>query len=222
MTGSAGIDAEGLTDRVAVRRVRHRDQVFAGAVWDVVREQVDLGPAGVVHREYVQHPGAVAVLVLDETDRVLMVRQYRHPVRHELWELPAGLLDVDGESPLDAARRELAEEADRQAEQWHVLLDWFTSPGGMDEAIRVYLARGISLVPADQRHQRTGEELDMPVRWVDLDLAQQAVLRGDLHNPATVVGILTAHASRAQGWDTLRPGDAPWPQHPRRGAAAPV
>jgi ADP-ribose pyrophosphatase len=204
-----------LADLVSSRRVLDSEPVFAGMVWDVVRDRVDLGEAGVVHREYVRHPGAVAVLVLDEADRVLLVRQYRHPVRHELWELPAGLLDVAGEPPLEAARRELAEEADRRADRWDVLLDWFNSPGGMDEAVRVYLARGVSLVPPDERHTRGDEELGMPVRWVDLDQAHRAVLDGRIHNPATVVGLLAAHASRALGWTTLRPATAPWPQHPR-------
>ena len=186
-----------------------------GMIWDVVRERVDLGEAGVVEREYVRHTGAVAVLAMDEEDRILLLRQYRHPVRHELWELPAGLLDVRGEPPLDTARRELAEEADLAATEWAVLLDWFSSPGGMDEALRVYLARGLSEVPHHQRHTREAEEHGMPTRWVTLDDAKDAVLAGRVHNPAAVVSILAAWAARADGWRDLRPADAPWPLHPR-------
>ncbi len=185
-----------------------------GMVFDLVREAADLGAAGVVHREFLRHPGAVGVLALDDRGRAMMLRQYRHPVRHELWELPAGLLDVDGEPPLEAARRELAEEADLRAGRWHVLVDWFNSPGGSDEALRLYLARDVTEVPAAERHEREHEEAGMPTRWVDLDEARDAVLAGRLHNPTAVVGVLAACAAREAGWTTLRPADAPWHEHP--------
>jgi 8-oxo-dGDP phosphatase len=203
-------------DVFAPRPVLRSELIHHGLVWDVVRDSVDLGPAGVVRREYLRHPGAVGVLALDDRERVLLLLQYRHPVRMQLWELPAGLLDVAGEDPLAAARRELAEEADLLAAEWSVLLDWFNSPGGMDEALRVYLARGLSEVPHDDRHAREHEELDMLARWVPLDEARQAVLGGRLHNPTAVVGVLSACAARDAGWSTLRPADAPWPEHPAK------
>jgi 8-oxo-dGTP pyrophosphatase MutT (NUDIX family) len=203
-----------LQDEFASRTVTHRETVFSGMVWDVVRDTVDLGEGGVVRREYIEHTGAVGVLALDDDDRVLFIRQYRHPVRMELWELPAGLLDIDGEQPLEAARRELAEEADLRADRWDVLIDWFNSPGGMTEALRLYLARGVSAVPEADRHVREAEELGMPVRWVPLEQARQDVLDGRLHNPGTVVGVLAACAARDQGWSTLRPADVAWPEHP--------
>lgn len=211
---AVGTDLE-VADVLRPRPVGSTTVSHAGMIWDVVRDRVDLGEAGVVEREYVRHTGAVAVLALDDDDRVLLLRQYRHPVRHELWEPPAGLLDVAGEDPLVAARRELAEEADLVAGEWAVLIDWFSSPGGMDEALRCYLARGLSEVPHDERHTREAEEHGMPTRWVPLDEAKDAVLAGRIHNPAAVVGILSAWAARAEGWSTLRPADAPWPQHPR-------
>ncbi len=202
-----------LRDVHRPRPVTSTEVVLDGMVWDVVRDTVDLGEAGVVQREYVRHPGAVGVLALDEQDRVLMVRQYRHPVGYELWELPAGLLDLDGEEPVAAARRELEEEADLRAERWDTLVDWFNSPGGLDEAIRVYLARGLSQVPHGERFEREHEEAGMPVAWIPLDEARDAVLGGRLHNPTAVVGILAACAARDSGWATLRPADAPWPEH---------
>lgn len=205
---------EPLQDLFVVRPVTARETVFSGMVWDVVRDTIDLGEAGIVRREYVQHTGAVGVLALDDDDRVLFVRQYRHPVGMELWELPAGLLDMAGESPLECARRELAEEADLQAERWDVLIDWFNSPGGMTEALRLYLARGVSAVPEHLLHTREAEEHGMPVRWVSLDQARDDVLAGRLHNPAAVVGVLAAHAARSLRWASLRPADAPWPEHP--------
>jgi ADP-ribose pyrophosphatase len=190
------------------------ETVHRGLVWNVVRDTVDLGPGGVVRREYLRHPGAVAVLALDPQDRVALVHQYRHPVRELLWELPAGLLDVAGEIPLEAARRELAEEADLRAGRWDVLVDWFNSPGGMDEALRVYLARDLSPVPEDQRHVREAEECGMPVRWATLDQARDAILAGRVRNPSAVVGVLAACAARETGWTTLRPAGTPW--HYRR------
>jgi len=210
----AGEDAEPFEDRVAPRPVVDARTVYAGMIWDVVRERVDLGEAGEVDREFVRHPGAVAVVALDAQERVAFVQQYRHPVRVLEWELPAGLLDVEDEPPWRSAARELHEEADLVAGTWHVLAEYFSSPGGMDEALRVYLARDLSAVPEGDRHAREHEELGMTVRWVTLDDARDAVLAGRLHNPSAVVGVLAAHAARELGWSTLRPVDTPWPAHP--------
>lgn len=203
-----------LHDVLVDRPVPRRELVHEGLIWDVVRDTVDLGPGGVVRREYIDHPGAVCVIALDADERVLLLRQYRHPVQMALWEPPAGLLDVAGEPPVLAAQRELAEEADLLADRWDVLIDWFNSPGGMNEALRCFLARDVRAVPEHERHERTAEEIDMPVRWIPLDEARDAVLAGRIHNPAAVIGILAACTARDAGWTTLRPTDAPWPEHP--------
>jgi 8-oxo-dGTP pyrophosphatase MutT (NUDIX family) len=210
-------------DRYAPRPVVASEVIHEGMVFDVVAERVALSgdgsatgsdPAadGVVRREFVRHPGAVAVVALDDDDRVLLLSQYRHPVRRELWETPAGLLDVRGEDSRDAAARELAEEADLSAARWDVLVDYFTSPGGSDEAIRIFLARDLSPVPDHELFEREDEERDMVVERVPLDEAVTLVLSGELHNPSAVVGVLAAAAARAAGWSTLRPADAPWPE----------
>src|SRR6478609_9633299 len=102
---------EPLRDRLDPRPVLSRVRSFEGRVWDVVTEEVDLGEGGVVHRDFVDHTGAVAILALDDQDRVVLVQQYRHPVGTFEWELPAGLLDVDGEPAHLTAARELLEEA---------------------------------------------------------------------------------------------------------------
>jgi 8-oxo-dGTP pyrophosphatase MutT (NUDIX family) len=203
-----------LVDRLERRPVEASERVFDGMIWHVVRDTVDLGDGGTVRREYVQHPGAVCIVALDDRDRVLLIQQYRHPVGAFEWELPAGLLDVPGEPPWEAAARELHEEADLEAARWDVLMDYYASPGGVSEALRIFLARDLSDVPHDDRHSREGEELGMPVRWVDLDEAHEAVLRGQLHNPGALIGILAAHAARARGWSALRPHDTGWPEHP--------
>lgn len=203
-----------LRDTIGPKPVRESSTPFTGTIWDVVSEDVDLGAAGTVTREFIRHPGAVGVLALDDEGRVPLVHQYRHPVGMSMWELPAGLLDVPGEPPELAAARELAEEADLRAGRWDLLLDWMLSPGGTSEAFRLFLARELSPVADADRHERSGEEMGMPTRWFDLDEVHAAVLAGRLHSPSLVVGVLTAHAARAQGWSTLRPADAPWPEHP--------
>ena len=209
MTG----DRDVVQDVYDPRPITTSETIHDGMIWQVRAETVDLGAGGTVRRELLHHPGAVTVLALDDEDRALMIRQYRHPVRMDLWELPAGLLDVPGEDPLHAARRELAEEADLVADRWDVLADWFNSPGGSDEAVRLYLARSVRPVPEADRHTREAEELDMPTRWVPLEEARDAVLAGRVHNPGSVVGILAACSARSLGWATLRPAHTPWPEH---------
>lgn len=183
---------------------------FRGRIWDIRTDDVQLAHGEVVTRDIMVHPGAVGIVALDEADRVLLLRQYRHPTGMYLWEPPAGLLDVTGEDPLITAQRELAEETGLQARQWWVLADWFNSPGGSTEGFRCYLARGIRDHP-EGRPERDGEEFDMPMRWAALDDVVEAILSGDLHNPLTVAGCLAAHAARSRGWRDLRPADAPWP-----------
>ncbi|WP_369054035.1 NUDIX domain-containing protein [Kineococcus terrestris] len=199
-----------LADALAERPTELVETVFRGHVWDVVRERVELPGGRSVTRDVQRHPGAVTVLALDDAERLVLVRQYRHPVRRELWELPAGLLDVAGEPPLTAAQRELAEEADLRAADWAVLVDWFNSPGGSSEGNRIYLARGLSAVPEAERHEREDEERDMVAVRVGLDGAVRAVLDGRLANPGTVIGVLALAAARSAGFSTLRPADTPW------------
>lgn len=204
-----------LRDELVTPSVTSSDVVFDGAVWDVRRDTFDLEGQTLV-REVVDHPGAVAVLALDEHEDALLIRQYRHPVAAHEWEIPAGLLDIEGEDPLLAAQRELLEEADVTADYWAVLVDYFTSPGGMDEAIRVYLARGLRPVPDAERHERDGEEAHIVQRRVSLDDVAAGVLAGDLHNSTLIIAALAARSARAGEWSSLRPADSPWPAHPGR------
>lgn len=198
------MSADAPADRPAPRPVVDGELIHRGKVWDVRGEVVDLGESQVL-REFVDHPGAVAVIALDGDDRVLLLQQYRHPVRHDLWEPPAGLLDVEGEDPALAAARELAEEADLQAASWWRLVEVFTTPGGSNERIQVFLARDLSPVPDDELFARTDEEALMVPVWVPLDEAVDAVLAGRLHSPTAVTGVLAAAAARARGWSTLQP-----------------
>lgn len=187
-----------VADDSRANPVLAREEIFSGRVWDVVAEDVDLGHS-VVRREVVVHPGAVAVVALDHEGRVLLLKQYRHPAGGHLWEPPAGLLDVVGEEPVEAARRELAEEADLLADTWEHLITFRTTPGGSTEQIAVFLARDLRPVPEAERHRRTEEEADLVPAWVPLDDAVTAVLEGRLHSPTAIVGILTAAAKGVTG-----------------------
>lgn len=182
---------------------------FHGHVWSIRSDTVRLADGAVVERDVVDHPGAVGVLALDDHDRVLMIRQYRQPVGGYLFELPAGLRDVQGEPPLRTAQRELVEEAGYTATQWSILLDFFNSPGGSTEAFRCYLARGLQPVAGGRVSTGEAEEAHLPQIWVDLDEAVDLVLQGHLHNVSTVAGLLAAQAARTRGWSTLRDADLP-------------
>lgn len=192
-----------LADLGSPRPVLGHETVWEGRKFTMRSDVVDLGAAGTVVREYLGHPGSVAVLALDEDERVLMLRQYRHPVRAELWELPAGLRDEPGEAAVRTAARELAEETDVEAHRWWRLVEFLSSPGCSDERVEVFLARGLTPVPAAERHERHAEELDMVATWVPLDDVVAAVLARRVHNPAVVAGALAAVAARTSGWRTL-------------------
>lgn len=207
--------AKQVSDAPSPRRLLSTEKVYEGRIWDVVSDSFQLSETGeALTRDYIDHPGAVAVLPMNTAGEVLLIRQYRHPVGMDLWEIPAGLLDIEGEDFVVGAARELAEEADLAAAQWNVLADFFNSPGSSSEAIRIYLARDLTDVPHHDRHERTDEEAEIEFHWIALDEAVAAVLGGRLHNPSAVVGILAAAAARADGFAGLRPANAPWPAHP--------
>lgn len=201
-----------LSDDRVTPQLLSTETVFAGHVWNVDREKFELDGTAIT-REFVNHTGAVAVLALDERDRVLLIKQYRHPVRLRDWELPAGLLDVVNESPLVAAQREFAEETDLQAESWHVLSEMLTSPGGSNEAVRIYLARGVS--STGNTFDRSAEEAGIELRWVPLEDAVEAVLDRRVQNSILCIGLLAAQLGRDRGWNTLGDAEQPWPRHPR-------
>ncbi|MEU8436362.1 NUDIX hydrolase [Streptomyces sp. NPDC029216] len=189
---------------------------FQGAKTAVDSDEVRMPDGSVARRDYQVHPGSVCVLAVDGEDRVLVINQYRHPVRRRLWELPAGLLDVPGENPLHAAQRELYEEAHVKAGDWRVLADFFSSPGGSDEAVRIFLARDVTAADGVRYEDASSEEADMQVEWVDREALVRGVLAGELGNPALVTGVLALTAALASegGLDALRPAEAPWPARP--------
>jgi ADP-ribose pyrophosphatase len=205
-----------IADVPAPREVTETSVSFHGRVWDVRTDVLNLDGDTQVTRDYVDHTGAVVVLALNDADEVFLLRQYRHPVRRELWEAPAGLLDVPGESPLDAAKRELWEEADLEASTWNVLLDIATSPGGSSECVRIFLARDVTTAHADNRHDREDEERDMEGRWVPLGDVLESIMRGQMWNGIAIAGAFALDSARRHGWASLRPADAHWDFTPGR------
>ena len=182
-----------------------------GVITSYEQDQVRTPDGKLITREYVRHPGAVGVIAIDDHERVALVRQYRHPVRHRLIEPPAGLLNA-GEDYLQAMQRELAEEVGLAARNWAVLVDLFTTPGILQESLRIYLARDLTTVDAPEGFTREGEEAHMDIVWASLDDLVEAVLDGRLHNPTVVSGVLAAWTARQRdGFAGLRPADAAWP-----------
>ncbi|MGW4941942.1 NUDIX domain-containing protein [Actinoplanes sp. NPDC004185] len=186
-----------------------RTERYAGPIFTVYSDQVTMSGGGTAGRDVVVNKNAVVVVALDDVDRVVLIKQYRHAVGKRLWELPAGLCDVDGEDLVVTAARELAEEADLNAGRLDLLVDLHPSPGFSAEKVRIFLARELTPVPEDQRHERTDEEADIEIVWRDLDEAVAMVLRGEITNAAAVSGLLAAARAREDGWATLRPTDTP-------------
>jgi len=186
---------------------------YQGRIISVRVDTIRSPDGNTADREVVTHPGAVGVVALDESGpapRVLMIRQYRHPVGRLLWELPAGLRDVAGEPLLRTGRRELLEETGYRAARWDVLVDYLSSPGIITERLRVFLARGLELVPASERDfVPVNEEAHLLVDWVPLDEAVRLILAGELHNGLAVTGILAAHVAWRKGFAGLRDAEAP-------------
>jgi 8-oxo-dGDP phosphatase len=188
--------------------------VHKGRVMGLRVDEVRMPGGRTATREVIEHVGAVAVVALDSAGRVVLVRQYRHPVGDWLIELPAGLLDVPGEPPLAGAGRELVEETGLRAARWHTLVDLRPSPGVSEEAIRVYLARDLTEVAEADRHVGTEEETDLGVHRVPLDEAVASIFAGAIENSAAVAGLLAAAYARDRDWAPLRPAEAPWAARP--------
>jgi ADP-ribose pyrophosphatase len=188
-----------VTDEPAHWPVVSTAELARGRLVTVRTDKVRMPDGELAERDVVIHPGAVAVLALDDVQQVLLIRQYRHPVGRLLWEIPAGLRDVAGEQPLATARRELLEEA-----------GYYTSPGFSTERLRVFLARDLEFVPENERDfVPEGEETQLVPAWLPLDEAVRKVFAGELHNGVAALAILAGYAARAEGYERLRPAAAP-------------
>ena len=183
--------------------------VWRGYIYDVATHTLEVG-GETVRREITLHPGAVSVMCLNDADQLLLLRQYRHPVGGFLFEPPAGLMDVSGETPLAAAKRELQEEAGLQAVRWNVLIDYHNSPGGSTEAHRIYLARDLSEHPLGKSGGDGAEENEMAQVWLGIEQAEKLAAEGAFSNPAALLGIFALSYAYRNQWSTLQSGDIDW------------
>ena len=189
-------DVSTFADSTHAWPVSDSSEHFASAYLSLDLDTI-VDPDGDEHTRVVVKPhGAVGVLTIDDADRVLLVDQYRHPVRHRLLEMPAGTLDVEGEDPLDAAVRELAEEADLVADEWETMLELYATPGYSSERWTVFRATGLQAVPHGERTDRLAEEADMKQWWLPFDAAVDAVLDGRITDGMTVAAVLAEQVRR--------------------------
>jgi 8-oxo-dGTP pyrophosphatase MutT (NUDIX family) len=164
--------------------------------WVMALRLDELHPPGDDHtfrRLVLEHPGAVIVLAVDDRRRAYCLWQYRHPAGRRFVELPAGLLDTDGESVEDTARRELREEAGLAAGEWILLGSTWSSPGISNEVMHFFLARDLRRLEDDE-FERTHEEADMARDWVPVDELRAAVLDGLVGDGPLVQALLLAEA----------------------------
>ncbi len=160
-----------------------RDEVFVGRILRVEVDTVRLPDGARATREVVRHPGAVAVVPILPDGRILLVRQYRHAAGKSLWEIPAGKLDVAGESPLECAVRELREETGYAADDWNELFTFYTSPGFTDERIVLFAALELTKV-ADPVPDEIAEQAAFTRR----DLLNM-ITRGEVDDGKTILAV---------------------------------
>ncbi len=236
------VDTDANAPAPQVFSVVSSERKFEGVVASVRVDEVVMPGGGTAKREVVEHGGAVAIVALDSAGpldqaadfdvvdaedsatMVILIEQYRHPLGRRLWELPAGLMDFEGESGQAAAARELIEETGYAADHWSVLLDVATSPGFTEETVRIFLATGLTDVGRpDSEH----EEADLRVVRVPLSVAVESVLAGRIVNVMAVAGILAADAVLRGSAVTVDRSDEsqfdqdrPWTVHTGPGAPA--
>ena len=184
-----------LGDQPASWPVTRVDTVFDGVLLGVRRDTIEHEGES-FDREIITHPGAVGVVALDDEGQVLVLRQYRHAAQSVMIEIPAGLLDVEGEPPLEAAKRELREEGLLEADRWTPLFEMRTSPGASTEVVHLYLAERLHAVDSPDGFTPRHEEASMTRSWVDLSELVDAVLSGRVSNSLTVAGSLAVHCLR--------------------------
>jgi ADP-ribose pyrophosphatase len=166
--------------------VNHRTSLYQGRVFLLVKENVTLDNGATADLEYVEHPGAAAIVPLSDAGEVVLVRQYRHALKQYIWEIPAGTLDP-GEPVADCARRELAEETGLAAAVWEKLGEITPVPGYSDERVHIYLAR--ELTPA---RQALDVDEVLAVHRMPMGAALGMIERGEIQDAKTICGLLLA------------------------------
>lgn len=197
-----------ISDESFEPTVHKRETIYEGAVWNVRSDLVEFNNFD-MQRDYVVHMGAVGVVAINEHAELLLIKQYRHPIGQMMWEVPAGLLDTTNEDPLEAAKRELHEETGYSASTWNVLVDFASSSGGSTEAVRVYLAQGLTAHPEGKPNGEDEESLLEP-QFIGLQDVLEGIWNGAIGNTMLTAGTLALVTALADP-SALRPANADWP-----------
>ncbi len=166
-------------------------EIYKGRIVDLRLERVTLPNGTAIELELMRHPGAAAVVALDERQRVVLLRQYRYAAGGYIWELPAGILDHPDEAPAACAARELREEAGVEAGELVHLGTIVTTPGFCDERIHLFLARALG--PGARAHQ--ADEVIAEIVWTPLAEALAMIRRGEISDAKTIAGLHLAAAA---------------------------
>ncbi len=173
-----------IKDDRLIEKTISTNYLYRGRIINVRQDQVKTGDDKIAFREIVEHPGAVAIIAIDENDQVVLVRQHRQPTGAVLYEIPAGKLEAN-EEPLDCARREFMEETAMDAEEWHQIFVFYPSPGFSDEIIYLFQAIGLK----DVQSPGSDPDENIEVRKIPLAKAKEMVMHGDLVDGKTIIAL---------------------------------
>lgn len=173
--------------------VNRRSQIYRGRVFRLVRENVTLDNGVSAELDFIEHPGAAAIVPLVSPGEVVLVRQYRHALRRFIWEIPAGTLDP-GESGLECARRELAEETGYGAAEWHPLGEITPVPGYSDERVFLFLATALSAA-----QQGLDPDEVLAVHRLPLEKALEMIATGEIQDAKSICGLMLAERHLSAG-----------------------
>jgi 8-oxo-dGTP pyrophosphatase MutT (NUDIX family) len=185
------LSAEEMTERKSSYEVLSSRSPYKGAKLAVRVDELAMPDDSVAEREVVVVDDAAAVVALDDRRRVCLLRQYRHPFGARVLELPAGKLDVAGESPLQAAQRELEEEARLRSEEWSPLTCFLNSAGWTTERTHLFLAEDVR-AGSGGGFVATGEEADLEIAMVPLGECLGMIDAGEILDAKTIAGLLLA------------------------------
>ena len=167
-------------------KVNNRTSIHQGKVFELIRENVTLENGTTTDVEFIEHPGATAVIPFLDDKRIVLLKQYRHALKKYIWEVPAGTLDPR-EEIISCAKRELIEETGYSAGQWHRLGEITPVPGYSNERIHIFLATGLQ--PADQN---LDEDEVIEVQAVDFLKAIEMIGDGEIQDAKSIVGLFWA------------------------------
>lgn len=191
MISMYSLSDQSAPDHVQVIETYRED---SSPIFSVCHDTVRFRNGDVVTRDVVTHQDAVGIVALrnEEDPEILLIRQYRHPLKEMMWEIPAGLCDHEGEAPVETAARELAEEAQLHAQSWEELARFASSPGFCTERVTIFLARSIVKTSRPRDFILEGEEAEIETRWAPLHEVVDAVIAGQLTSPSLIIGVLAA------------------------------